>query len=98
LSLIAERLCCIHSQIRGNLLNGNPEPSLTRNSFEGVETRREWPNPEMVWLRDSPDHKQRKLAVKTVVGKKILWTVMSVPVRSRPEVLNEKDKVYYIAL
>jgi len=24
---------------------------------EGVETRREWPKSEMIWLRYSPDHK-----------------------------------------
>ena len=39
-----------------------------------------------------------KAGSESCSGMKIPWTVMSVPVRSRPEVLNEKDKVYYIAL
>ena len=40
--------------------------SRAKPEREGVETRREWPKGEILWLRDSPDHQtsyrwQRKL-------------------------------------
>ena len=44
----------------------------------------------MVWLRESPDHKYRKIATKVVVGMKIQWSVMAVAVRVRPEVRQNK--------
>ena len=40
----------------------------------------------MVWLRESPDPKHCEVVTKVIVGTKIQWAVMSVPVRFRPAV------------
>ena len=51
--------------------DGNPELAGTRKSSGQVQRRY---TATLRWVRESPDHKQLfKLAVKTVVGKKILW-------------------------
>ena len=47
----------------------------------------------MVWLRESPDPKHQLMVTKVIVGKKIQWAVMSVPVRFRPAVPSNRRRI-----
>ena len=60
------------AQIRGNLLNGNPEPSHI-SDVEGVETRRAAPKASC-YGEGIVQTTNASAAVKTVVGMKILFT------------------------
>ena len=60
------------AQIRGNLLNGDPEPSHISH-VEGVETRRAAPKANC-YGEGIVQTTNAEAAVKTVVGMKILFT------------------------